>query len=78
MMDAYAQRKGIALDSLRFALDGSRISGDDTPKMVSHSVLNFFFQVSNLSPPSSSLNSKKTIRWLPSSLLIDLFYFVTD
>jgi hypothetical protein len=35
MMDAYAQRKGIALESLRFALDGSRISSDDTPKMVS-------------------------------------------
>lgn len=34
MMDAYAQRRGIAVDSLRFALDGNRISPDDTPKMV--------------------------------------------
>jgi hypothetical protein len=35
MMDAYAQRRGIALESLRFTLDGTRVSPDDTPKMVS-------------------------------------------
>jgi hypothetical protein len=34
MMDAYAQRRGIALESLRFTLDGTRVSPDDTPKMV--------------------------------------------
>lgn len=41
MMDAYAARKGIATESLRFQLDGNRISGDDTPKMVGRFICNY-------------------------------------
>ena len=34
MMDAYAQRRGISVNGLRFTLDGTRIAPDDTPKML--------------------------------------------
>ncbi len=34
IMDAYAQRRGVATNSLRFMLDGDRIQGDATPKML--------------------------------------------
>jgi len=34
IMDAYAQRKGINANSLRFTLDGNRINATDTPKML--------------------------------------------
>lgn len=35
IFSAYAQRKGVSVSALRFLLDGTRISGDQTPKMVS-------------------------------------------
>ncbi|KAI9917773.1 hypothetical protein PsorP6_012684 [Peronosclerospora sorghi] len=31
---AYAQRKGVPASALRFLLDGTRITGDQTPKML--------------------------------------------
>ena len=34
IMDAFANRKGIAANSLRFMLDGTRVQGDSTPKML--------------------------------------------
>jgi small ubiquitin-related modifier len=34
IMDAYAQRKGINRTSVRFLLDGDRITDDDTPKTL--------------------------------------------
>lgn len=34
MMDAYAKRLGVPSNSLRFQLDGERIKGEDTPKML--------------------------------------------
>ena len=34
VFSAYAQRKGVELASLRFLLDGERISETDTPKML--------------------------------------------
>ena len=34
MMDAFAKRRGVPSSSLRFQLDGERIKGDDTPKML--------------------------------------------
>ena len=34
IFDAYAQRRGIATSSIRFALDGQRIQPDSTPKML--------------------------------------------
>ena len=34
VFNAYAQRKGVEAGSLRFLLDGERISDDDTPKML--------------------------------------------
>jgi len=34
IFEAYAQRKGIASNSLKFLLDGDRIQGDSTPKML--------------------------------------------
>jgi small ubiquitin-related modifier len=34
IMEAYAQRKGIQANSLRFTMDGERINGTDTPKML--------------------------------------------
>jgi hypothetical protein len=34
IFDAYAQRKGIASNSLKFMLDGERIQADNTPKML--------------------------------------------
>ena len=34
IMDAYAQRKGISKQSLRFTMDGDRINDEDTPKML--------------------------------------------
>lgn len=34
IFDAYASRKGINVSSLRFMLDGSRINGEQTPKML--------------------------------------------
>lgn len=34
IFSAYAQRKGVPPSALRFLLDGTRISGDQTPKMV--------------------------------------------
>lgn len=41
MMDAYAQRRGISVNGLRFTLDGTRIAPDDTPKMVT--LISFIF-----------------------------------
>ena len=38
-MQAYAERRGIELKSLRFKVDGDTINGEDTPKMVQHSNL---------------------------------------
>ena len=34
VFETYAQRKGIQAASLRFLLDGERIQGDPTPKML--------------------------------------------
>jgi small ubiquitin-related modifier len=34
ILSAYAQRRGVALTSLRFMLDGTRIKETDTPKML--------------------------------------------
>ncbi|TDH70187.1 hypothetical protein CCR75_002203 [Bremia lactucae] len=34
IFSAYAQRKGVPASALRFLLDGVRISGDQTPKML--------------------------------------------
>ena len=34
IFDAYAQRRGIAATSLRFLMDGERITEDSTPKML--------------------------------------------
>ena len=34
VFETYAQRKGIQAQSLRFLLDGERIQGDNTPKML--------------------------------------------
>lgn len=34
VFETYAQRKGIQAQSLRFLLDGERIQGDQTPKML--------------------------------------------
>lgn len=34
VFDTYAQRKGIQASSLRFLLDGEKISADATPKML--------------------------------------------
>uniref|UniRef100_A0AAV1UKA6 Ubiquitin-like domain-containing protein n=1 Tax=Peronospora matthiolae TaxID=2874970 RepID=A0AAV1UKA6_9STRA len=34
IFSAYAQRKGVPASALRFLLDGTRISGDQTPKML--------------------------------------------
>jgi small ubiquitin-related modifier len=34
IMDAFATRKGIAATSLRFMLDGTRVEGTQTPKML--------------------------------------------
>jgi len=34
IFEAYAGRKGINQQSLRFSVDGSRIQGDSTPKML--------------------------------------------
>lgn len=34
IMDAYAQRKGIGSQSLRFMIDGQRVQPDTTPKML--------------------------------------------
>uniref|UniRef100_K3X7L8 Ubiquitin-like domain-containing protein n=1 Tax=Globisporangium ultimum (strain ATCC 200006 / CBS 805.95 / DAOM BR144) TaxID=431595 RepID=K3X7L8_GLOUD len=34
IFSAYAQRKGVPVSALRFLLDGTRISGDQTPKML--------------------------------------------
>lgn len=34
VFNAYAQRKGVEASSLRFLLDGERISGDESPKML--------------------------------------------
>ena len=34
IMDAYAARKGIQSNALRFTLDGDRIKSGDTPKML--------------------------------------------
>lgn len=34
VFETYAQRKGIQAASLRFLLDGERIQGDQTPKML--------------------------------------------
>ncbi|KAL4162695.1 hypothetical protein PRNP1_003227 [Phytophthora ramorum] len=34
IFSAYAQRKGVPAAALRFLLDGTRISGDQTPKML--------------------------------------------
>ncbi|ETV73468.1 hypothetical protein H257_11600 [Aphanomyces astaci] len=34
IFSAYAQRKGVPVTALRFLLDGTRIGGDQTPKML--------------------------------------------
>lgn len=34
IFEAYAQRRGIQVSSLRFVLDGERIQPDQTPKML--------------------------------------------
>eukprot|EP00542_Grammatophora_oceanica_P017216 CAMPEP_0194048712 /NCGR_PEP_ID=MMETSP0009_2-20130614/28214_1 /TAXON_ID=210454 /ORGANISM="Grammatophora oceanica, Strain CCMP 410" /LENGTH=91 /DNA_ID=CAMNT_0038694661 /DNA_START=108 /DNA_END=383 /DNA_ORIENTATION=+ len=34
VFETYAQRKGVNSSSLRFLLDGERIEGDQTPKML--------------------------------------------
>jgi small ubiquitin-related modifier len=34
IIDAYANRKGVAVNALRFLLDGNRINADDTPKTL--------------------------------------------
>jgi small ubiquitin-related modifier len=34
VFETYAQRKGVQSTSLRFLLDGERIEGDATPKML--------------------------------------------
>ena len=34
IFDAYANRKGVGQNSLRFMLDGVRIKPDETPKML--------------------------------------------
>ena len=34
IFDAYAGRKGVATATLRFMLDGERVQGDVTPKML--------------------------------------------
>ena len=34
IFDAYAARRGFQSQQLRFMLDGERIKGDDTPKML--------------------------------------------
>mmetsp|Transcript_22577 Transcript_22577/g.34814 ORF Transcript_22577/g.34814 Transcript_22577/m.34814 type:complete len:93 (+) Transcript_22577:140-418(+) len=34
VFETYAQRKGVQSSSLRFLLDGERIEGDATPKML--------------------------------------------
>ncbi len=33
-MEAYAGRRGVGLQVLRFMLDGERVQENDTPKMV--------------------------------------------
>ncbi len=33
-MEAYASRRGMSMNSLRFAVDGERIKADHTPKML--------------------------------------------
>ena len=33
IMEAYAQRRGLNKDALRFTLDGERIPADQTPKV---------------------------------------------
>lgn len=38
IFSAYADRKGVSLSALRFALDGARINPDQTPKMVSENL----------------------------------------
>eukprot|EP01038_Epipyxis_sp_PR26KG_P006399 gene6399-8810_t len=34
IMDSFAQRKGVPLDTLRFRFDGDLINREDTPKML--------------------------------------------
>jgi small ubiquitin-related modifier len=34
VFNAYAQRKGVNAGALRFLLDGQRINGDQTPKLL--------------------------------------------
>ncbi|KAJ3417101.1 Small ubiquitin- modifier 1 [Chytridiales sp. JEL 0842] len=34
LMDAYAQKSGVAASSVRFIYDGSRIKADDTPDIL--------------------------------------------
>ena len=34
IFEAFASRKGIAVTSLSFRLDGDRVTGDQTPKML--------------------------------------------
>ena len=41
VMTAFAERRGVALTSLRFLLDGERVNGEDTPKMVRLLMLQF-------------------------------------
>jgi small ubiquitin-related modifier len=34
IFEAYAQRRGLTADTLRFLLDGKRITPEETPKML--------------------------------------------
>lgn len=34
IFEAYASRRGLAVDSLRFAVDGDRVQADHSPKML--------------------------------------------
>ena len=45
IFDAYCQRKGIELDTIRFFVDGRRLPPENTVKMVGNSC---FFKVNNL------------------------------
>lgn len=38
-MNAYCQRQGKTLETLRFLYDGERVNGNDTPEQVTQSAL---------------------------------------
>ena len=45
VFNAYAQRKGVDKQALRFLVDGERVQGDATPKSVCGTVLSFAYAV---------------------------------